>query len=151
MRVVIQRVTEASVTIDGQLKSKIGKGLMILLGIEDVDTEADIDWLCRKIVGLRIFDDADGVMNLPITEVPGGDILLVSQFTLMASTKKGNRPSYIKASRPEFAVPMYEKFIARLQMELGHEIQTGTFGADMKVALVNDGPVTILIDTQNKQ
>lgn len=151
MRIVIQRVTEASVTIEGQLKSEIGAGMLVLLGIENADTDEDVDWLCRKIVGLRIFDDADGVMNLPITEVEGADILLVSQFTLMASTKKGNRPSYIRASRPEIAIPMYEQFIARLQVELGHPIQTGTFGADMKVHLVNDGPVTILIDSQNRQ
>lgn len=124
---------------------------MILLGIEDADTDDDIDWLCRKIVGLRIFNDEQGVMNLPITEVAGASILLVSQFTLMASTKKGNRPSYIRASRPEFAIPMYEKFIAHLGQLFGKEIQTGEFGADMQVELINDGPVTILIDSQNKQ
>lgn len=151
MRIVIQRCREASVTIGGVLKSAIGPGMMILLGIEDADTDEDIDWLCRKIVGLRIFNDAEGVMNLPITEVPGSGILLVSQFTLMASTKKGNRPSYIHASKPDFAVPMYEKFIARLQQELGHEVQTGQFGADMQVALVNDGPVTIIIDSKSRQ
>lgn len=151
MRIVIQRCREASVTIGGVLKSVIGPGMMILLGIEDADTDEDIDWLCRKIVGLRIFNDAEGVMNLPITEVPGSGILLVSQFTLMASTKKGNRPSYIHASKPDFAVPMYEKFIARLQQELGHEVQTGQFGADMQVALVNDGPVTIIIDSKSRQ
>lgn len=120
---------------------------MILLGIEDADSEEDIDWLCHKIISLRIFDDAQGVMNLPITEVPGGDILLVSQFTLMARTKKGNRPSYVHASRPEIAIPMYEKFIARLSGLLGKEIQTGEFGADMQVGLVNDGPVTIIMDS----
>lgn len=124
---------------------------MILLGIEDADTDEDIDWLCRKIVALRIFNDADGVMNLPITEVPGSGILLVSQFTLMASTKKGNRPSYIRASKPDIAVPMYEKFICRLSQLFGKEIQTGQFGADMQVSLINDGPVTILIDSQNRQ
>lgn len=151
MRIVIQRCKEASVTIAGELKSAIGPGMMILLGIEDADTDEDIDWLCRKIIGLRIFNDAEGVMNLPITEVSGSGILLVSQFTLMASTKKGNRPSYIRASKPDFAVPMYEKFIARLQQEFGREVQTGQFGAGMQVALVNDGPVTILIDSQNRQ
>lgn len=124
---------------------------MILLGIEDADTDEDIDWLCRKIVALRIFDDADGVMNLPITEVADSGILLVSQFTLMASTKKGNRPSYIHASKPEVAIPMYEKFIKRLSQEFGKEVQTGQFGANMQVELVNDGPVTILIDSQNRK
>jgi len=124
--------------------------MMILLGIEDADGDEDIDWLCRKIVALRIFDDADGVMNLPITAVQGSGILLVSQFTLMASTKKGNRPSYIHASRPEVAIPLYEKFIASLSAEFGKEVQTGEFGADMQVSLVNDGPVTILIDSQNR-
>lgn len=151
MRIVIQRCTQASVSIGGQKKSEIGQGMMILLGIEDADTDDDIDWLCRKIVGLRIFNDEQGVMNLPITEVAGASILLVSQFTLMASTKKGNRPSYIRASRPEFAIPMYEKFIAHLGQLFGKEIQTGEFGADMQVELINDGPVTILIDSQNKQ
>lgn len=146
MRIVIQRVQRASVTIAGTLKSAIGPGMMILLGIEDSDTDADIDWLCRKVVAMRIFNDADGVMNLPITET-GGDILLVSQFTLMASTRKGNRPSYIRASKPDFAVPMYRKFIARLEQELGKSVQTGEFGADMQVELVNDGPVTILMDS----
>ena len=125
--------------------------MMILLGIEDADTDEDIDWLCRKIVALRIFDDADGVMNLPITEVADSGILLVSQFTLMASTKKGNRPSYIHASKPEVAIPMYEKFIKRLSQEFGKEVQTGQFGANMQVELVNDGPVTILIDSQNRK
>lgn len=151
MRIVIQRCTQASVAIGGNIKSQIGPGMMILLGIEDADTDEDIDWLCRKIVALRIFNDADGVMNLPITEVPGSGILLVSQFTLMASTKKGNRPSYIRASKPDIAVPMYEKFICRLSQLFGKEIQTGQFGADMQVSLINDGPVTILIDSQNRQ
>ena len=151
MRIVIQRCTRASVTIAGQLKSQIGQGMMILLGIEDADTDEDIDWLCRKTVALRIFDDADGVMNLPITEVPGSGILLVSQFTLMASTKKGNRPSYIHASKPDVAIPMYKKFIKRLSQEFGKEVQTGEFGANMQVELVNDGPVTILIDSHNRQ
>lgn len=151
MRIVIQRVREASVTIDGRLHSAIGKGMLVLLGIEDADTDADIDWLCRKITVLRIFDDANGVMNLPITEVPGADILLVSQFTLMASTRKGNRPSYIRASRPEVAVPMYEKTIARLETLLGRPVQTGVFGADMQVALVNDGPVTLFMDSHLRE
>ena len=151
MRIVIQRCTRASVSIAGQLKSQIGQGMMILLGIEDADTDEDIDWLCRKTVALRIFDDTDGVMNLPITEVPGSGILLVSQFTLMASTKKGNRPSYIHASKPDVAIPMYEKFIKRLSQEFGKEVQTGEFGANMQVELVNDGPVTILIDSHNRQ
>ena len=151
MRIVIQRCTRASVSIAGQLKSQIRQGMMILLGIEDADTDEDIDWLCRKTVALRIFDDADGVMNLPITEVPGSGILLVSQFTLMASTKKGNRPSYIHASKPDVAIPMYEKFIKRLSQEFGKEVQTGEFGANMQVELVNDGPVTIIIDSQNRK
>lgn len=150
MRIVIQRCTRASVTIAGQLKSEIGPGMMILLGIEDADTDEDIDWLCRKIVAMRIFNDAQGVMNLPITEVPDSGILLVSQFTLMASTKKGNRPSYIHASKPDFAIPMYQKFIARLTQEFGKEVKTGEFGADMQVELVNDGPVTILMDSKNR-
>ncbi len=149
MRIVIQRCTEASVTIGGTQKGAIGPGMMILLGIEDADSDKDIDYLCRKIVALRIFDDADGVMNLPITAVPDSGILLVSQFTLMASTKKGNRPSYIRASKPEMAIPMYEKFIARLEQEFGKPIATGVFGADMQVALINDGPVTIIIDSTN--
>lgn len=136
-------------SIGGVVKGAIGPGMMILLGIEDADSDKDIDYLCRKIVALRIFDDADGVMNLPITEVADSGILLVSQFTLMASTKKGNRPSYIRASKPEVAIPMYERFIARLEQEFGKPIATGVFGADMQVALVNDGPVTIIIDSTN--
>lgn len=151
MRLVIQRVKEASVTIGGTLKSSIGQGMMILVGICDEDTDEDIEYLCQKVIKLRIFDDADGVMNLPITDVEGGGILVVSQFTLMASTRKGNRPSYIHASRPDFAVPMYEKFIARLQDLFGKEIQTGTFGANMQVALVNDGPVTIIMDSHLRE
>lgn len=147
MRIVIQRVTTASVSIGGQLKSQIGPGLMILLGIEDADTDEDVDYLCRKVVQMRLFDDADGVMNLPVTAVAGGGLLVVSQFTLMASTRKGNRPSYIRASRPEVAVPLYERFVARLQELFGREVQTGTFGADMQVELVNDGPVTIVMDS----
>jgi D-tyrosyl-tRNA(Tyr) deacylase len=149
MRIVIQRCREASVNIGGVVKGAIGPGMMILLGIEDADSDKDIDYLCRKIVALRIFDDADGVMNLPITEVADSGILLVSQFTLMASTKKGNRPSYIRASKPEVAIPMYERFIARLEQAFGKPIATGVFGADMQVALVNDGPVTIIIDSTN--
>ena len=151
MRLVIQRVKEASVTIGGTLKSSIGQGMMILVGICDEDTDEDIEYLCQKVIKLRIFDDADGVMNLPITDVEGGGILVVSQFTLMASTRKGNRPSYIHASRPDFAVPMYEKFIARLQDLFGKEIHTGTFGANMQVALVNDGPVTIIMDSHLRE
>ena len=151
MRLVIQRVKSASVAISGQLKSKIGEGMLILLGIEDADTDADIEWLCRKVVSLRIFNDSEGVMNLPITVFHEAGILVVSQFTLMASTKKGNRPSYIRASRPEFAIPMYERFINRLQQEFGKPVQTGQFGADMQVALVNDGPVTIIMDSKNRE
>jgi D-aminoacyl-tRNA deacylase len=146
---VVQRVSEASVTINGAVKGKIGTGIMLLLGIEEADTQEDIEWLSRKIVNLRIFNDDDGVMNRSLVEV-GGDILLISQFTLHASTKKGNRPSYIKAARPDVAVPLYEKMIAQLQTDLQKTIETGEFGADMKVALVNDGPVTIIIDTKNK-
>ncbi len=151
MRVVLQRCKEASVTIAGELKSAIGEGMLILLGIEDADRDEDIDWLCKKIVSLRIFDDANGVMNIPITEVAGGGILLVSQFTLMASTRKGNRPSYIRASKPDYAVPMYEKFIARLTEMFGKEVKTGEFGANMQVALVNDGPVTIVMDSHLRE
>ena len=151
MRILIQRVLSASVDIDGIRKSAIAGGLLILVGICDEDTDEDIEYLCQKIVKLRIFDDADGVMNLPITEIPDAGILVVSQFTLMASTRKGNRPSYIHASRPEFAVPMYEKFIARLQTLFGKEIHTGTFGANMQVALVNDGPVTIIMDSHLRE
>lgn len=147
MRIVIQRVKEASVTIGGTLKSSIGQGLMILVGICDEDTDEDIEYLCQKVMKLRIFDDSEGVMNLPITDVADSGILVVSQFTLMASTKKGNRPSYIHASRPDFAIPMYEKFVAKLQDLFGKEIQTGTFGANMQVALINDGPVTIIMDS----
>lgn len=150
MRAVIQRVNEASVEIEGQIKGKIGKGLLVLLGIEDADTSEDIGWLSGKIARLRIFDDENGVMNLPLTEIDG-DILLISQFTLHASTKKGNRPSYIKAAKPEIAVPLYEKFITQTETELGKPIETGEFGAYMKVSLVNDGPVTIVIDTKNRE
>lgn len=150
MRIVIQRVKEAAVAIDGIERSRIGQGLMILVGICDEDTDEDIEYLCRKVVQLRIFDDSEGVMNLPVTDVANSGILVVSQFTLMASTKKGNRPSYIHASRPEFAVPMYEKFVAKLQELFGKEIQTGEFGANMQVALINDGPVTIIIDSKQR-
>lgn len=151
MRIVIQRVLSASVNIAGVRKSAIGNGLLILVGICDEDTDEDIEYLCQKVVKLRIFDDADGVMNLPITEVPDSGILVVSQFTLMASTRKGNRPSYIHASRPDFAVPMYERFVARLSTLFGKEVQTGEFGADMQVSLVNDGPVTILMDSHLRE
>lgn len=150
MRTVIQRVQHASVTIDGILKSKIGVGMLVLVGIEDRDTEEDIEWLCKKICNLRIFDDENGVMNRSVVEI-GGEILVVSQFTLHASTKKGNRPSYLKASKPEVAIPLYEAFCEEMGLQLGKAVQTGTFGADMKVELLNDGPVTILIDTQNKE
>ncbi len=150
MKAVIQRVTQASVTNDGNIKSSIGLGLLILLSIEDADTEDDIIWLSSKMVNLRIFNDSDGVMNLSVKDTDG-DIILVSQFTLHASTKKGNRPSYIKAAKPNFAVPMYEKMIAQLQADLGKPIQTGTFGADMKIQLLNDGPVTIVMDTKNRE
>jgi D-tyrosyl-tRNA(Tyr) deacylase len=150
MRAVIQRVSEASVTIDGKIVGTINKGMLVLLGIEDADTKEDIDWLSTKISNLRIFNDEIGVMNLSAKETQA-DILLVSQFTLFASTNKGNRPSYIKAARPEISIPLYEQMISQLQSELGKYIQTGVFGADMKVSLVNDGPVTILIDSKNKE
>ena len=150
MKAVIQRVSKASVGIDGSLYSQIQAGLLVLLGIEDADSMEDIEWLSNKIVNMRIFNDASGVMNMPVKET-GGDILLVSQFTLHASTKKGNRPSYIKASKPETAIPLYEKMIRQLATDLGKEIKTGVFGADMKVELLNDGPVTIVIDTKNRE
>lgn len=150
MKAVIQRVQNASVTIDGRVHAAINNGLLVLLGIEDADTRADIDWLSQKIANLRIFNDGEGVMNLSIKD-SGGDILLVSQFTLHASTKKGNRPSYIKASKPPIAVPLYDGMIAQMETNLGRKIYTGVFGADMKVALINDGPVTIIIDTKNKE
>ena len=150
MRVVIQRVSHASVTIEGVCKSAIKEGFMILVGIEEADTQEDADWLCKKIIGLRVFDDENGVMNKSIREVEG-NILVISQFTLHASTKKGNRPSYIKAAKPEISVPLYEKFCKDLTAALGKEIGTGTFGADMKVELLNDGPVTICMDTKNKE
>lgn len=150
MRVVIQRVLGASVTIDGQVHSAIGRGLLVLLGITHDDVQEDITWLVKKIAGLRIFDDTDGVMNLDVQQV-GGDILVVSQFTLMAMTKKGNRPSYIRAAGEEIAVPLYEEFLRQLQSSIGKEIQAGVFGADMKVALTNDGPVTIIIDSKARE
>ncbi|HEX2975239.1 MAG TPA: D-aminoacyl-tRNA deacylase [Bacteroidales bacterium] len=150
MRAVIQRVTSASVAIGEQVRSEIGPGLLVLIGIEEADDESDIEWLTSKIVQLRIFDDKDGVMNLSVTDV-GGNILVVSQFTLHAKTKKGNRPSYIKAARPEIAVPLYNRFVGRLSLLMGKEIPTGEFGAMMKVGLVNDGPVTIIIDTKEKE
>ena len=150
MRGVIQRVSKASVTIDGSIYSQINNGLLVLLGIENADTAEDIEWLSGKIVNLRIFNDENGVMNVSVKDI-NGDILVVSQFTLHASTKKGNRPSYIKASKPEFAIPMYENFIKHLSDDLGKTVGTGVFGADMKVELLNDGPVTIVIDTKNKE
>lgn len=149
MRAVIQRVTRASVTIGGSVKSEIGKGLLVLVGIEEADQAEDIEWLSAKIVNLRIFNDAEGVMNVSVKD-DGGDILAVSQFTLHASTKKGNRPSYIQAARPETAIPLYEKFLTALEGNLGKKVLTGEFGADMSVSLVNDGPVTIIIDTKAK-
>jgi len=150
MKAVIQRVTNASVTIDGKIKAAIQQGLLVLIGIEDADTIEDIEWLSNKIVNLRIFDDENKVPNISVNDI-GGDILLVSQFTLHAATKKGNRPSYIKASKPDVAIPLYEKMIVQLENDLGKKIFTGEFGADMKVALLNDGPVTIIIDTKNKE
>jgi len=150
MKVVIQRVNEASVSIDGQVVGAIQKGLMVLLGIETADTMEDVDWLSNKIVQMRIFDDAEGAMNLSVKEV-GGNILLVSQFTLHASTKKGNRPSYIAAAKHDISIPLYEAMIKKLSSDMGAPIQTGVFGADMKVALLNDGPVTIIIDSKNKE
>ena len=150
MRVVVQRVSSASVTIDGEVKSAIGRGLLILLGVGHDDGAEDIDWLVRKLAGLRIFDDEAGVMNRSIVDV-GGEALVVSQFTLMASTKKGNRPSYIGAAGHELAIPLYEQFCSALSAAVGKKVATGEFGADMKVALVNDGPVTICIDTKNKE
>ena len=150
MRAVIQKVSKANVKVDGKISGEIGEGLLVLLGIEDADNDEDIQWLSNKIVNLRIFNDENGVMNRSVIEI-GGNILLVSQFTLHASTKKGNRPSYMKASKPEFAIPMYEKMIKQLEADLSKKIQTGVFGADMKIELLNDGPVTIVIDTKNKE
>ena len=150
MRAVVQRVSKASVTVEGEMISKIGLGLLVLLGVENKDAKADIEWLSRKIVNLRIFNDEHGVMNKSLIEVDG-DAIVVSQFTLHASTKKGNRPSYLKAAKPEVAIPAYENFVERLEIDLGKKIGTGVFGADMKVELLNDGPVTITIDTKNKE
>jgi len=150
MKIVIQRVSRASVSIDNKVYSSIGKGMLILVGIEDADDENDIEWLCKKVIGLRIFPDENGVMNLPVTAIQG-EILVVSQFTLHASTKKGNRPSYIKASKPGFAIPMYENFCKKLSMLLEKEVKTGVFGADMQVDLNNDGPVTLVIDSKNPE
>ncbi|MEN9875727.1 MAG: D-tyrosyl-tRNA(Tyr) deacylase [Bacteroidota bacterium] len=150
MKVVLQRVTSASVTVEDKIVGEIQKGIVVLVGIEDADSQEDIDWLVGKITQLRIFGDENGVMNLSVEEV-NGDVLVVSQFTLHAATKKGNRPSYIKAARPEVAIPMYEKFVSSLETKLSKKVATGIFGADMKVALLNDGPVTIIIDSKNKE
>lgn len=147
MKTVIQRVSSASVTINSTIVADIQKGLLVLIGIEDADSQEDIDWLCQKIANLRIFGDENEVMNLSVKDIDG-DVIIVSQFTLQAATKKGNRPSYIKAAKPEVAIPLYELFVKQLEIELGKIVQTGVFGADMKVALVNDGPVTILIDSK---
>lgn len=150
MRTVIQRVTEASVEVENKICGTIGEGILLLIGIEEADNAEDIDWLCKKIVNLRIFDDENGVMNKSIKEIDG-NILAISQFTLMAQTKKGNRPSYIKAARPEISKPLYIDFCEKLSMELGKTVETGIFGADMKVSLLNNGPVTIIMDTKNKE
>lgn len=150
MRAVIQRASQGDVVIDGVTKGRIGLGLVVLLGIEDADTDEDIEWLSGKIARLRVFNDAQGVMNLSVTEVKGG-VLVISQFTLFASTKKGNRPSYIRAAKPEVAIPLYERFVQRLTRELGQPVATGEFGADMKVTFTNDGPVTILIDSKARE
>jgi len=150
MRAVVQRVSYANVTVEGEIISKMGLGLLILLGVENEDAKADFEWLSRKIVNLRIFNDEEGVMNKSLIEVDG-DAIVVSQFTLHASTKKGNRPSYLKAAKPEIAIPAYNDFVERLQNDLGKKVGTGIFGADMKVELLNDGPVTIIIDTKNKE
>ncbi|RXM46042.1 D-aminoacyl-tRNA deacylase [Flavobacterium sp. YO64] len=149
MKIVLQRVSEASVTVDGEKTANIKKGLLVLVGIEDADTQEDIDWLAGKIIKMRIFGDENDVMNCSVQDIDG-DIIVVSQFTLHASTKKGNRPSYIKAAKPEFAIPMYENFVKSLEKEFDKKVQTGIFGADMKVSLINDGPVTILIDSKNR-
>jgi D-tyrosyl-tRNA(Tyr) deacylase len=150
LKIVLQRVSQASVTIDAKIVADIQKGLLVLVGIEDADTQDDIDWLVGKITKIRIFDDENHVMNLSVQDIDG-DIIVVSQFTLQASTKKGNRPSYIKASKPEVAIPLYENFVKQLEKEFGKKVQTGVFGADMKVLLLNDGPVTIQIDSKNKE
>jgi D-tyrosyl-tRNA(Tyr) deacylase len=150
LKVILQRVSQASVTIDSKIVADIQKGLLVLVGIEDADAQEDINWLCQKISNLRIFGDENDVMNLSVKDIEG-EIIVVSQFTLHASTKKGNRPSYIKASKPEVAIPLYENFVKSLEKELGKKVQTGIFGADMKVLLLNDGPVTIQIDSKNKE
>ena len=150
MKAVIQRVTQSSVTIDAEIVAEIQKGLLVLVGIEDSDSQEDISWLTSKIANLRIFADENEVMNLSLKDIDG-EMIVVSQFTLHALTKKGNRPSYIKASKPEIAIPLYESFVKQMEIELGKKVQTGQFGADMKVSLVNDGPVTIIIDTKNKE
>lgn len=150
MRVVIQRVSKASVQIDNSIYGEIGQGLLVLVGIEEADNLDDIEWLSNKLVQLRVFDDSNGVMNRSVTEA-GGEILVLSQFTLHAKTKKGNRPSYIQAAKPETAIPLYNKFISELSLQLGKEVKTGKFGAMMQVELINDGPVTIIIDTKNKE
>lgn len=150
MRVLIQRVKHASVTVEGELISKIGTGLLVLVGICDEDSNEDIEWLTKKISNIRLFDDENGVMNKSVIEIDG-ELLVVSQFTLMASTKKGNRPSYIKAAKPEFSIPMYEQFCKELQESVNKSVKTGVFGADMKVELINDGPVTIYIDSKNRE
>lgn len=150
MKVVLQRVSEASVTVNNERIANIKKGLLVLVGIEDTDTQDDISWLTAKICNLRIFDDVNGVMNLSVKDIDG-EIIVVSQFTLHASTKKGNRPSYIKAAKPDISIPLYEKFVTQFESDFGKKIQTGSFGADMKVALLNDGPVTIIIDSKNKE
>ena len=150
MKVVIQRVSQASVTIDEKIVAAIQKGLLVLVGIEDTDSQEDIDWLAAKVANIRIFGDENQVMNLSVKDI-GGDMIVVSQFTLHANTKKGNRPSYIKASKPDVAIPLYENFVQQLEKEMGKKVQTGIFGADMKVSLLNDGPVTIVIDSKNKE
>ncbi len=150
MRTVIQRVAEASVAVDNKIVAEIKKGLLVLIGIEDGDNQEDIDWLTSKIANIRIFNDENDVMNLSVQDV-NGDVIVVSQFTLHASTKKGNRPSYIKASKPEIAIPLYENFVQQLEKQINKKVQTGIFGADMKVSLLNDGPVTIIIDSKNKE
>lgn len=150
MRAIVQRVSQASVTVEGQLISEIRNGILVLLGIEEADGEEDIIWLSKKIVNLRIFNDGDGVMNRSLLQ-EDGDVLVVSQFTLHAAIKKGNRPSYIKAARPELAIPLYERFVRQMELDLGKKVGTGVFGADMKVSLINEGPVTIQIDTKNKE
>ena len=150
MRAVIQRVTRASVSINNETRASVGKGLLVLLGIEDADNGEDVEWLCQKIARLRIFDDEKGVMNLAVTDIDG-EILSISQFTLFAKTKKGNRPSYIQAAKPETAIPLYNLFNLKLSAETGKEVKTGEFGADMQIELINDGPVTIIIDTKNKE